>query len=58
MDTSVNAANQQVSVYSVHAFVVDPMFVAVLDSHYSTSSQTTLPRDYGDCTMDGRECGE
>src|SRR2546426_9410054 len=46
MDTSVNAANQVVSVGADIAFDADPKFFACLVRFESSSVPTTLPTDY------------
>src|SRR5258708_37470117 len=57
MDTSVNAANQVVSVGAVIAFAADPKFFACLVRFECSSVPTTLPTAYDvyplDCRHDG-----
>src|SRR2546430_2095576 len=57
MDTSVNAANQVVSVGADIAFDVDPKFYACLVRCESSSVQTTLPTAYDVYPLDGRHDG-
>src|SRR5438874_1607517 len=54
MDTSVNAANQVVSVGADIAFDADPKFFACLVRFESSSVQTTLPTVYDVYPLDGR----
>src|SRR5947208_13835780 len=54
MDTSVNAANQVVSVGAVIAFVADPKFFACLVGFESFSVPTTLPPAYDVYLLDVR----
>src|SRR5437764_599931 len=53
MDTSVNAANQVVSVGAVIAFDADPKFFACLVRFESSSFPTTLPTAYDVYPLDG-----
>src|SRR5207247_10299807 len=57
MDTSVNAANQVVSVGADIAFDADPNFFACLVRFESSSVPTTLPTAYGVYRLDGRPDG-
>src|SRR5436190_18135001 len=57
MDTSVNAANQVVSVGADIAFDADPKFFACLDRFESSSVPTTLPTAYDVYPLDGRLAG-
>src|SRR5690625_7964711 len=58
MDTSVNAANQVVSVGADIAFDADPKFFACLVRFESSSVPTTLPTAYDVYPLDGRhDCG-
>src|SRR5207245_7776525 len=57
MDTSVNAANQVVSVGADIAFDVDPKFFACLVRFESSSVPTTLPTAYDVYPLDGRHDG-
>src|SRR5258705_5095608 len=57
MDTSVNAANQVVSVGADIAFDADPKFFACLVRFESSSVPTTLPTAYGVYPLDGRHAG-
>src|SRR5205085_2140332 len=57
MDTSVNAANQVVSVGADIAFDADPKFFACLVRFESSSVPTTLPTDYDVYPLDGRHDG-
>src|SRR5207247_10132219 len=57
MDTSVNAANQAVSVGADIAFVADANFFAWLVRFESSSVSTTLPTAYVVYLVDGRHCG-
>src|SRR5690625_6301041 len=57
MDTSVNAANQVVSVGADIAFDVDPKFFACLVRFESSSVPTTLPTAYDVYPFDGRHDG-
>src|SRR2546423_12879726 len=57
MDTSVNAANQGVSVGADIALYVDPKFFACLFRFESSSVPTTLPTAYGVYRLDGRRDG-
>src|SRR5260221_11549125 len=52
--TSVNAANQSVSVGADLAFVSDPKFFACLVRFESFSVPTTLPTAYDGYPLDGR----
>src|SRR5947209_18998017 len=54
MDTSVNAANQAVSVGADIAFDADPKFFACLVRFESSSVPTTLPTAYDVYPLDGR----
>src|SRR5438128_6307016 len=54
MDTSVNAANQVVSVGADIAFDADPKFFACLVRFESSSVPTTLPTAYDVYPLDGR----
>src|SRR5437870_13569731 len=54
MDTSVNAANQVVSVGADIAFDADPKFFACLVRFESSSVPTTLTTDYDVYHLDGR----
>src|SRR5205809_342841 len=54
MDTSVNAANQFVSVCADIAFDADPKFFACLARCESSSVPTTLPTAYDVYPLDGR----
>src|SRR5439155_8933448 len=58
MDTSVNAANQVVSVGADIAFDADPKFFACLVRFESSSVPTTLPTAYDVYPLDGRHDGE
>src|SRR5437764_13412544 len=53
MDTSVNAANQVVSVGADIAFDADPKFFACLVRFESSSVPTTLPTAYDVYPLDG-----
>src|SRR5690625_2178053 len=57
MDTSVNAANQVVSVGADIAFDADPIFFACLVRFESSSVPTTLPTAYDLYPLDGRHDG-
>src|SRR5947208_2729719 len=57
MDTSVNAANQVVSVGADIAFDADPTFFACLVRFESSSVPTTLPTAYDLYPLDGRPDG-
>src|SRR2546422_903470 len=57
MDTSVNAANQVVSVGADIAFDADPKFFACLVRFESSSVPTTLPTAYDVYPLDGRNDG-
>src|SRR5262249_61229315 len=57
MDTSVNAANQVVSVGADIAFDADPKFFACLVRYESSSVPTTLPTAYDVYPLDGRHDG-
>src|SRR5438445_13555535 len=57
MDTSVNAANQVVSVGADIAFDADPKFFASLVRFESSSVPTTLPTAYDVYPLDGRHDG-
>src|SRR5207302_11059605 len=57
MDTSVNAANQVVSVGADIAFDADPKFFACLVRFESFSVPTTLPTAYDVYPLDGRHDG-
>src|SRR5204862_3149685 len=57
MDTSVNAANQVVSVGADIAFGADPKFFACLVRFESSSVPTTLPTAYDVYPLDGRHDG-
>src|SRR2546426_10134630 len=57
MDTSVNAANQGVSVGAAIAFDADPKFFACLVRFESSSVPTTLPTAYDVFPLDGRPDG-
>src|SRR5258708_235701 len=57
MDTSVNAANQVVSVGADIAFDADPKFFACLVRFESSSVPTTLPTAYDVYPLDGRQAG-
>src|SRR3989475_10157637 len=57
MDTSVNAANQVVSVGADIAFDADPKFFACLVRFESSSVPTTLPTAYAVYPLDGRHGG-
>src|SRR5438046_1415508 len=57
MDTSVNAANQVVSVGADIAFDADPKFFACLVRFESSSVPTTLPSAYDVYPLDGRHDG-
>src|SRR5206468_685074 len=57
MDTSVNAANQVVSVCADIAFDGDPKFFACLVRFESSSVPTTLPTAYDVYPLDGRHDG-
>src|SRR5258708_28158346 len=57
MDTSVNAANQVVSVGAGIAFAADPKFFACLVRFESSSVPTTLPTAYDVYPLDGRHDG-
>src|SRR5207253_5647261 len=57
MDTSVNAANQVVSVGADIAFDADPKFFACLVRFESSSVPTTLPTAYDVYPLDGRHDG-
>src|SRR5436309_15080826 len=57
MDTSVNAANQVVSVGADIAFDADPKFCACLARFESSSVPTTLPTAYDVYPLDGRHEG-
>src|SRR5438093_13067068 len=54
MDTSVNAANQVVSVGADIAFDADPKFFACLVRFESSSVPSTLPTAYDVYPLDGR----
>src|SRR5947209_18252820 len=53
MDTSVNAANQAVSVGAAISFDADPQFFACLVRFESSSVPTTLPTDYAVYSLNG-----
>src|SRR5947199_68989 len=57
MDTSVNAANQVVSVGADIAFDAGPKFFACLVRFESSSVPTTLPTAYYVYPLDGRHDG-
>src|SRR4051794_41822952 len=57
MDTSVNAANQVVSVGADIAFDADPKFFVCLVRFESSSVPTTLPTAYDVYPLDGRHDG-
>src|SRR5207302_2030163 len=57
MDTSVNAANQVVSVGAAIAFDADPKFFACLVRFESSSIATPLPTAYDVYPLDGRHDG-
>src|SRR2546430_9477090 len=57
MDTSVNAANQVVSVGADIAFVADPKFFACLFRFESSLVPTPLPTPYPVYPLDGRHVG-
>src|SRR5256885_26878 len=57
MDTSVNAANQVVSVGADIAFDADPKIFACLVRFESSSFPTTLPTAYDVYPLDGRHDG-
>src|SRR2546430_1317602 len=57
MDTSVNAANQVVSVGADIAFDADPKFFACFVRLESSSVPTTLPTAYDVYPLDGRHDG-
>src|SRR5438034_391234 len=57
MDTSVNAANQVVSVGAAIAFDADPKFFACLVRFESSSFPTTLPAAYDVYPLAGRHDG-
>src|SRR5690625_3087251 len=57
MDTSVNAANQVVSVGADIAFDADPKYFACLVRFESSSVPTTLPTAYDVYPLDGRHDG-
>src|SRR2546422_9576956 len=57
MDTSVNAANQVVSVGADIAFDADPQFFACLVRFASSSVPTPLPTAYDGYPSDGRHDG-
>src|SRR5437867_12487653 len=57
MDSSVNAANQVVSVADDVAFDAYPEFFACLVRFESSSVPTTLSADYGVYPLDGRDVG-
>src|SRR5207245_1681281 len=57
VDTSVNAANQVVSVGADIAFDADPKFFACLVRFESSSVPTTLPTAYDVYPLDGRHDG-
>src|SRR5438093_1182812 len=57
MDTSVNAANEVVSVGADIAFDADPKFFACLVRFESSSVPTTLPTAYDVYPLDGRHDG-
>src|SRR2546423_5929901 len=57
MDTSVNAANQVVSVGADIAFDADPKFFACLVRFESSSVPTSLPTAYDVYPLDGRHDG-
>src|SRR2546430_1336917 len=57
MDTSVNAANQVVSVGADIAFDADPKFFACLVRFESSSVPTTIPTAYDVYPLDGRHDG-
>src|SRR5207247_803763 len=57
IDTSVNAANQVVSVGADIAFDADPKFFACLVRFESSSVPTTLPTAYDVYPLDGRHDG-
>src|SRR5690554_562475 len=57
MDTSVNAANQVVSVGADIAFDADPNFFACLVRFESSSVPTTFPTAYDVYPLDGRHDG-
>src|SRR5947207_15813043 len=54
MDTSVNAANQVVSVGAAIAFDADPKLFACLVRFETSTVLTTLPTAYDVYTLDGR----
>src|SRR2546425_10682312 len=57
MDTSVNAANQLVSVGADIAFDADPKFFACLVRFESSSVPTSRPTAYDGYRLDGRHVG-
>src|SRR5205809_341327 len=57
MDTSVNAANQVVSVGADISFDVDPKFFSCLVRFESSSVPITLPTAYAVYALDGRDDG-
>src|SRR2546421_12032208 len=57
MDTSVNAANQVVSVGADIAFDADPNFFGCLVRFESSSAPTTLPTAHDVYPLDGRHDG-
>src|SRR5699024_11517738 len=57
MNTSVNAANQAVSVGADIAFAADPKFFACLARFESSTVPTTLPTAYDVYPLDGRHDG-
>src|SRR5690606_40863225 len=57
MDTSVNAANQVVSVGADIAFDADPKFFACLVRFESSSVPTTLPTAYDVYPLEDRKSG-
>src|SRR5438034_932599 len=57
MDTSVNAANQVVSVGADIAFAADPKFFACLVRFESAAVPTTRPTAYDVYPLDGRPAG-
>src|SRR2546422_8977342 len=57
MDTSVNAANQVVSVGADIVFDAEPKFFACLGRFESSSVRTTLPTAYDVYPFDGRHDG-
>src|SRR5688500_16070956 len=57
MDTSVNSANQAVSVGADIAFDADPKFFACLVRFESSSVPTTVPTAYDVYPLDGRHGG-